>query len=209
MDYRPIHRLSALLSAVNSSPSPDHPRQWRDLSRPANIPLTATANDPNPNGVITQLSILAGTNVLGVATASPLAITWTNPPFGAYVLDAIATDNFGIVTTSAVVNITVTVQKPIVAITVPPTAPFCRGKQYQHQCHGQRYEHGGSIARVSFYAGTNLLAVVSNAPYGLVWTNPATATYSPHGCGDRQLRGVGALPRQYTDCESTLLHLHF
>ncbi|MGD0411972.1 MAG: Ig-like domain-containing protein [Verrucomicrobiota bacterium] len=145
----------------------------------SNIPLTAIASDPNPNGVITQLSIFAGTNVLGVSAASPLSVTWTNPPYGPYVLTAVAADNYGIVTTSAPVNITVTVQKPVVAIINPTNgAAFAGGNNISVNAAASDANSGGGIVRVSFYAGTNLLGVVSNAPYGMVWTNPATGTYS-------------------------------
>jgi hypothetical protein len=146
---------------------------------PSNIPLTATASDSNSNGVISQISILAATNVLGTSTASPLSITWTNPTFGAYVLEAVAQDNFGIITTSAPVDITVTVQKPVVAITSPSnSAAFAGGFNISINATASDTNPNGSIVRVSFYAGTNLLTIVSNSPYSFVWTNPAVATYT-------------------------------
>ena len=36
----------------------------------------------------------------------------------------------------------------------------------------------GTVTTVQFFQGTNSLGVVTNAPYTLVWTNPASGTYS-------------------------------
>ena len=94
-------------------------------------------------------------------------------------MEAVAEDNYGILTTSAPVNITVTVQEPVVVITNPVSgANFAGGNNVSINATASDSNSGGSIARVSFYAGTKLLAVVSNNPFGMVWTNPPTGTYA-------------------------------
>src|SRR5207249_6582811 len=74
---------------------------------PANITLAASTGDTD--GTVGQVEFFEGTNSLGVDTTSPFALTWTNVPTGMYSLTAKATDNLGVISTSAVVNIIVDV----------------------------------------------------------------------------------------------------
>jgi len=145
----------------------------------SNITLTATASDPNTGGFITNVSIFAGTTVLGVSTNSPLPVIWTNPPVGAHVLKAVATDSYGIVTTSAPVNITVTAQNPVVSIASPTNgATIAFGASPVITATASDVNSNGAITSVSFYAGTILLGVSSNSPYMVTWTNPALGAYA-------------------------------
>ena len=72
---------------------------------PATVVMTATATDPN--GSISQVQFYNGATLLATVTASPYVYTWSNVAAGSYTLTAIATDNSGLCTTSAAVNITV------------------------------------------------------------------------------------------------------
>jgi Big-like domain-containing protein/Calx-beta domain-containing protein len=112
---------------------------------PINIPLFAFASDPD--GFVTSVEFFAGTNSLGlgqrVPVVTPLAgggivgggpvppiyptnlffLIWSNAPVGTDALTAVATDNGGLSTTSAPVNITIlpplpplTNRPPIVSI---------------------------------------------------------------------------------------------
>jgi len=143
-----------------------------------NISITATNGDPNTNGIITNFFILGDTNMLGVSMNSPLSVVWTNPPFGNRVLKAVAADSYGIFTTSAPVNITVTAQKPVVSITSPTNgAAVAFGASPVITATARDVNSNGSITSVSFYAGTTLLGVSSNSPYMVTWTNPALGAY--------------------------------
>jgi hypothetical protein len=139
-----------------------------------NLSLTATASDPNTGGFITNLSILAGTRVLGVSTNSPLSLIWTNPPPGVYVLEAVASDSYGIVSTSAPVDISVTAQNPVVFITSPTNgAQIAFGASPTITATASDVNSNGKITNVAFYAGTALLGVCSQPPYGVTWITPA------------------------------------
>jgi beta-lactam-binding protein with PASTA domain len=73
---------------------------------PASVDLSAEAVDPD--GTIQQVDFFAGSTLVGTATASPFAVTWTDAPEGSYTLTARALDNSGAMTTSLPVHVTVT-----------------------------------------------------------------------------------------------------
>ena len=82
------------------------------ISSPANgatvathFTLTANATD---DGTVTNVAFFADGSLLGNDTAAPYSWTWNNASVGSHALTAVATDNNGAATTSAVVSITVT-----------------------------------------------------------------------------------------------------
>ena len=84
------------------------------------ITINATAAD---NGSVGQVQFFQGTISLGVATTPPFSVTWTNVAGGTYVLKAVATDNYGLTATSAVVNVIVDIP-PMVTLTNPLSNAF-------------------------------------------------------------------------------------
>jgi Arc/MetJ family transcription regulator len=75
------------------------------VSAPANMTLAASAQDSD--GSISKVEFYSGTTLVGTATQAPYSVTWNNVPAGSYSLAAKATDNSGLSTTSAAVNVTV------------------------------------------------------------------------------------------------------
>lgn len=76
------------------------------FSAPANINITANASDQD--GSVTQVQFYNGSTLLGTDNSAPYSFNWTNVAAGSYTISAKATDNGGLSTTSADVNITVT-----------------------------------------------------------------------------------------------------
>src|SRR5207249_4932221 len=70
----------------------------------------ATANDAD--GSVSSVTFFANDVPIASDTTSPFAIDWTPSASGAYSLKAVATDNVGATTTSATVQVTVTVSTP-------------------------------------------------------------------------------------------------
>lgn len=79
-----------------------------DNSAIAPAPVTVTAMASDSDGWVTGVEFYRGATKLGADTASPFACLWSNPTLGAFQLFAVATDNHGATSTSAVVNVTVT-----------------------------------------------------------------------------------------------------
>lgn len=91
------------------------------VGAPANFTLTAAASDSD--GSVTNVAFLAnGTKLADDATA-PYSFAWNNVPAGSYSLAAVATDNSGSSTTSAVVNVTVSANTAAPTVFAKAPAP--------------------------------------------------------------------------------------
>jgi len=143
---------------------------------PASISITANASDAD--GTISKVGFYNGTQLLGEITTSPYTYNWANVAAGNYSLTAIATDNLGGQTTSAVINVTVTNnQLPAVSITAPTnnasyTAPATIA------ITATASDADGTISKVGFYNGTTLLGEVTTSPFTYNWTGVTDGTYS-------------------------------
>jgi len=184
------------------------------LSLP-NIEIAAHAFDSN--GWVTAVEFLANGNSLGVVsnpsfgsrTAEPLVMrqshgsilpvllgshvnryqfVWTNVPPGNHALTAVATDNAGLQTTSAPVNILVTTNLPVPRVRIVSPAP---GAEFPDlvtiNLYAAAAETGGVIKTVEFLdngvslgVATNYLAAEPSSqfhlktqwlPYYFRWTN--------------------------------------
>ena len=96
------------------------PTNRASFTPPAVVPITATATDPN-GGAITNVSFFDGAIFLGQTNVAPYTVTATFA-IGSHPLTAVATDDAGLSTTSAVVTISVNVANtpPSVTLTNPP-----------------------------------------------------------------------------------------
>ncbi|MFZ3081480.1 Ig-like domain-containing protein [Rhodoferax ferrireducens] len=74
---------------------------------PFGTPVTLEAAAGDSDGTVVRVEFYVGVVKLGEATAAPFTFVWTSPPLGASALSAVATDDQGASTTSAVVSITV------------------------------------------------------------------------------------------------------
>lgn len=143
---------------------------------PASISISASATDAD--GKISSVKFYNGTTLLTTEYYYPYTYSWSNVPAGTYSLTAKATDNFGVVTASAVVKVTVMANKaPVVSITSPAnntiyTAPATINLS------AKATDADGTISNVKFYNGTTLLITENYAPYTYTWSNVPEGTYS-------------------------------
>jgi regulation of enolase protein 1 (concanavalin A-like superfamily) len=154
------------------------PASGASFTAPANVTIQATASDSD--GSIARVEFYRGSTFIGSDTTSPYSATWSNAPSGSYTLTARAFDNTGASRTSAGVNISVnssTNQPPTVAITGPPagagyTAPASIA------IAATASDSDGTISRVDFYVGSQLIGTDSSAPYTATWANVGAGSYS-------------------------------
>ncbi|MCF6471059.1 cellulose 1,4-beta-cellobiosidase, partial [Nonomuraea sp. MG754425] len=95
------------------------PTAGQQFTAPATVPITANAADSD--GTVAKVDFYQGSTLLGTDTSTPYSYNWTNVAAGSYSITARATDNAGLVTTSAPVGITVS-QNTGPALVVSPTA---------------------------------------------------------------------------------------
>lgn len=81
------------------------PSNNSDFYAPASINIMADASDAD--GTISKISFYEGNTLLGTDNSAPYSFTWNNVSVGAYSITAKAWDNKNAVSTSQVVNITV------------------------------------------------------------------------------------------------------
>ena len=133
------------------------------------IVLEASASDTG--GSIASVAFRNGSTTLATKTSAPF--THTIPAgtlsAGTHALTAVATDNAGAATTSTPITITITApnQAPTASIVQPAAGRFFLRSQVV-RIEVTAGDADGSVARVEFLRGTNLLATVTSAPYVLL-----------------------------------------
>ena len=176
--------LTATSAPVNITVTPNtppsvsisSPTDGSAFMAPTNITINVTASDPG--GSVTNVDFYQGNTRLGPDTTSPYSFVWSNVTAGAYALTAVASDNGGLRTTSAVVNITVTNSlPPVVSLTSPlQNASFTAGLNLALIANAS--DPDTSVSRVDFYQGATRIGQVTKAPFTFIWSNVLAGNYS-------------------------------
>jgi beta-glucanase (GH16 family) len=148
------------------------------VTTPGSVTLTANAADAN--GSVTKVEFYQGFTLLGTATSAPYSFTWASPAPGTYSLTAKATDDQGIVTTSAPRTLFVAAPNnaaPTVALTAP-TASSSFTTPATVSITADATDADGSVYKVEFYQGTTLLGTDYASPYTYTWAGVTAGTYS-------------------------------
>jgi uncharacterized protein (DUF2141 family) len=137
--------------------------------------LQAVASDSDV--AVTSVSFCSGTNVLSSVSGSPYQFTWTNVPPGTYGLTARAVDTDGAVAISSEVVVVVkTNQPPLVSITAPTNNAV--GFAPLHLLLSvDVFDSDGTVAKVEYFAGANLIAAATNAPFAAAWSGVPAGSY--------------------------------
>jgi Big-like domain-containing protein len=143
------------------------------FTAPVNITIEATANDSD--GAISKVDFYQGVTLLGTKTTAPYSFTWNNVVAGTYSLTAKATDNNNAVTTSTAITV-ISNSPPAVAITSPPNnAMFAAQSNITIDANAS--DADGTISKVDFYQGTNLIGTDTTAPFSINWNDVAAGSY--------------------------------
>jgi hypothetical protein len=146
------------------------PSNGASFVAPANITLTATANDTD--GSVTKVEFFEGANKLGEDTTSPYSFPWNNVAAGTYTLTVKATDDRGATTTSAVITIsvvnntapTVTIGTPANGTVLTAPATFTLSATASDS---------DGISQVEFFNGATSLGTDTTTPYSVPVDNLA------------------------------------
>ena len=145
------------------------------LAPAAHIRLSAAAADKD--GTISKVEFYNGTTLLHTETVAPYGYVWKNVPAGYYTITAKATDNAGLVTTSAPITIFVVPNRPpTVSITKPKyLQAFTSPAEIYFEAAAN--DPDGRITRVEFYKDSTLLNTQYKAPYSFTWKQDSVGKY--------------------------------
>ncbi len=150
---------------------------------PPSIAITVADSDTNLNGSITNIQILTN-NIVWSSNSTALSYTLPNPAVGAYVLVAIATDDYGLSATSAPVNVKIIAPlTPAIGIITPTNGSFFTRPSSititeTNSDPNTPYDPAAGIATVVIYANGTNIPTVAEPSNTFVWNNPGVGQYS-------------------------------
>lgn len=140
--------------------------------------ILISANAADTDGSVSLVKFFAGNNLLAADSLSPYAFLWEDVPAGNYSITAKAFDNEND-SASAAINIAVELPNPApsASITSPAngTAFFAPAEII---ITADAADSNGSIVKVEFYSGNNLIGVDSTTAYSFTWTNVPGGNYA-------------------------------
>jgi hypothetical protein len=164
-----IHNNAPLISITD-------PANGTTLAGPVSFTIKADARDGD--GTIKWVEFYQGTTKLISDSVAPYQYTWNNVLAGNYTLTAKATDDLNAVSISAPVNMTITGNAlPVTEITYPSSGNvFLTPVNITIEATAD--DPDGTIHRVAFYEGSNLLGVDSISPYSFDWNTVPEGNYT-------------------------------
>ena len=154
----PFMQASVSVQASANQPptvSITSPTNGSSFTAPALVPINAIASDSD--GSVTNVAFFDGTTSLGHTNQTPYTVTATLAA-GSHPLTAVATDNGGLSTTSAVVSVIVSAANtpPSVTITNPPDNSVF-GNTDSVAVRGVGTDSDGSVTNIQVFNGPVLL----------------------------------------------------
>jgi hypothetical protein len=138
--------------------------------------VTVSANASDSDGAISQVQFLVNGSIVSTLTSAPYTTSIVLNS-GTYTLNAIATDNAGLTTTSSPVTVTIQDLGPAVSITAPANnATFASPANITVSAVAS--ESGATVSQVQFFANTTLIGTATSAPYSISWNNVQPGSYS-------------------------------
>ncbi len=142
--------------------------------------FTVEATAATAVGSITNVSLYRGGTLVGAVTAPPYSWVVNNAPAGSNALFAVAIDNLGQVSTSAVVTVAVfnlglTLTAPLDNATFLTTNPITLG--------AYALLGAGTMTNVEFFVDDVKVAEATNAPFVAAWANPPGGSHRVHAVG--------------------------
>jgi hypothetical protein len=178
LDYDSGYLDPSNLASVSVGPPNVHiasPTSNMIFSQPANITMTAEAVDGD--GKVAKVEFYADDQLIGSDLRSPYNIIWYKAAPGSHALTVKATDNDGLATVSEPVYIIVGNNIPRVNITSPTDYDsFSIGTPII--LTAEAFDTDGTISKIEFYNGTNLIGTATGSPYTVTWNNVPAGSYT-------------------------------
>ena len=153
------------------------PTTSQTYDAPASILLKAEASVSSGRS-IERVEFYNGSSLITTEKYYPYSWSWDNVAPGTYSIKAKAFDNLGNTVTSSSVSVVVaTTGAPYVVLT-SPTMYDSYTSPATVQLTAEASDPGGSITKVEFYNGTQLILTESTAPYNKAWTNVPAGKYT-------------------------------
>jgi subtilisin family serine protease len=166
------------------------------LTTPVNVTIEAMAND-DASGTVKLVAFYANGTLLGTSAAAPFSVAWSPTTIGNYILTAVATDNKGATTASAIVP--VTIAKPNVPPAVVLTSPGAGASFIAPATipvSAMATDEDGTVSFVTFYANGVPIGVDAASPFAIAW--------SPVGAGQYALTAVATDNQNATATSASL-----
>lgn len=142
---------------------------------PASITIQATVASPG-GGSITKVEFFEGNRSVGTDVQTPFVFNWNNIGAGNYNVTAMATNDRGETTRSNVINFSV-FSKPHVSLSTPETGEvFATGSLITLAANA--FDKDGSIAKVDFMDGVNLLNTSSGPAFTYQWLGATSGSHT-------------------------------
>jgi hypothetical protein len=147
------------------------------FSAPSNIILTADASDAD--GSVSKVEFFVNGIKIGDVSDFPYSFLWNNVAVGTYRVTAKATDNAGLTSVSAPMEIIV--NKPNIPPIVQLTSPV-QNKSFSDPAtislSADATAFDSEIVKVEFFDGTTKLGEDATMPYEFKWSNVTIGTYN-------------------------------
>lgn len=153
------------------------PASGTNFTAPATISLQANATSNGTN--VATVDFLQNGQVVASTNVAPYTAILNNVAVGSYSFVARATDVRGGSSTSAPANVTVTVPNvpPTVSLTNPQANTSVLAPA-NIALAATAADSDGTVAKVDFYANSNLVGTATAAPYTVNWSVTAAGTYT-------------------------------
>ena len=140
------------------------PANGAGYTEPATFTLAATATDSD--GTVTKVEFFNGGTKLGAALAAPYEFNWTGVAAGSYALTAVATDNTGATTASAVHTVTVAANRLPFLTNFEPAEGYQPGPLDGQK--GWTVLGAASVVTAPVYGGQQAVSVAPATPPALL-----------------------------------------
>ncbi|WP_245641782.1 glycoside hydrolase family 48 protein [Nonomuraea candida] len=171
------------------------PTAGQRFTAPATVPIAANAADAD--GTVSKVDFYQGSTLLGTDTSSPYNYSWTNVAAGSYSITARATDNSGLVTTSAPVGITVAPDSGPALVVSPTTISVPETGNASFGVRLSQAPSANVTVSVARASGDSDLAVVA----------PATRTFTPSNWNTAQNVSISAANDEDTTSGSAVFRV--